>query len=152
MATKVLVLDIARARSAMIASFDADRGRFNGLARAAALYKEELAGVLAGVGAPCRLPTDAEWEWVAREGDTRSWVVPTGAWLNFRWDAVPNAFGIQLTGDDLEWVASADTPFASRGVHSGWQDQLEAVVTACGYRQEGGPDTVQCLRFALDLP
>jgi len=33
-----------------------------------------------------------------------------------------------------------------------WQERIEAVVTACGYRQHGGAGAFQAIRLALDLP
>jgi formylglycine-generating enzyme required for sulfatase activity len=169
-ATRVLPLESARALSAEVAALEIDRGRIGKLEAPVCLYANEIAGVLAGGPPGCRLPCEAEWEWVAREGGARSWVVAPEKWLAYDWSGSPNAFGVDLTSQDPEWVADAwhesyegapstavawwagAKPEVTRGVHSGWQDEIEAVVTACGYRQEGSDTAFQPMRLALDLP
>ncbi len=120
------------------------------------------------VGKKHRIPCEAEWEWVAREGGTGEWTVDPYDWINYDWEETENAFGCVLT-EWNEWVADAwhanhvgapkiakargkGVPGVTKGVHSGWQLRIEVIVTACAYRQHGGANSYESLRLALDLP
>ncbi len=151
MATRVMTLEIARALSPEIAALEVDRGRIGKLQQEVNVYPPEVAGILAGAGHGCRLPGSDEWEWVAREGGARAWLVDPIDWLNYRWDESPNAFGVHMRSD-VEWVGEAGSGVL-RGMHCGWQRTMEVVVTACGFREASPshPSFFNCLRLARDL-
>jgi len=121
-----------------------------------------------------RLLAEAEWEWVAREGGTRSWLCDPPASISFDLDPggstehYPNAFGVLHAG--LEFVADAwrrayegappdaiawkprAIPDHARGFHGSWQDELEAIRLHAGVREGKHGDDEAAVRFAIDLP
>ena len=117
-----------------------------------------------------RLPSEAEWEWVAREGGARSWIVAAAGKHGFeldRGDAPPNAWGIsRLKSHHGEIVADGwhptydGAPVDSRAwepgwpnVHRGsngcWQDDAEAFGCHAAFRAPGASGSA---RVARDLP
>lgn len=118
-----------------------------------------------------RLPSEAEWEWIAREGGSRSWIVDVAGKRGFDLDdgAEPTtSWGIgRLKSHHGEIVADAwhatydGAPDDSRpwdpngmpGVHRGcgacWQDEAEAFACHAAFR---GPGTAGAGRPARDLP
>jgi hypothetical protein len=170
LATETLLLEQARALSQEIAKIEVGRGRFAHMHEIACLLAAEVPALLAGAPAGFRLACEAEWEWTTREGGSRSWVIDPYDWLNYESRDAPNAFGVWFIADGPEWLADAwfpnhdgapstslardprAEPGVSRGVHSGWQDKTEVVVTACAYREEATATCYNRVRFARDLP
>ncbi len=124
-----------------------------------------------------RLLSEAEWEWVARQGGARSWVidVPEGVGgldLDFCDDVRENGWGIRnQKSDQGEWVADAwhdsyegapadgrrwggsgEVPGVHRGAHTCWQDDAEAVTCHVALRERAGEFQHGGVRLALDLP
>jgi formylglycine-generating enzyme required for sulfatase activity len=117
-----------------------------------------------------RLPSEAEWEWVAREGGVRSWIVDAsgkhGLELD-RGDAPANAWGIsRLKSHHGELVADSwhptydgaptdsrawdpGMPNVQRGSNGCWQDEAEAFGCHAAWRTSGAAG---CARVARDLP
>lgn len=123
-----------------------------------------------------RLLSEAEWEWIAREGGRRSWIIDVagkqGMDLDDLNEAPDNRWGIRRLKSDLgEFVADgwhssydgapADSrawepdphglPGVHRGAHTSWQDDAEAVTchAACRWDAQGCDGA---LRPARDLP
>ncbi|MDI1482409.1 hypothetical protein [Polyangium sp. y55x31] len=131
----------------------------------------ELRGVLG-----FRLLSEAEWEWVAREGGARTWLRDPPQSISLALDPArepsprPNAFGIDLLEAGLEFVADAwhegyagapadaiawqprAIPDNTRGCHGGFQDEIEAVRLHAGVREGRHGDDPAAVRFAIDLP
>ncbi|MDI1432373.1 formylglycine-generating enzyme family protein [Polyangium sorediatum] len=131
----------------------------------------ELRGVLG-----FRLLSEAEWEWIAREGGARAWLRDPPASISLALDPTrdasprPNAFGIDLLQTGLEFVADAwhegyagapddaiawhprAIPDNTRGCHGGFQDEIEAVRLHAGVREGRHGDEPAAVRFAIDLP
>jgi len=124
-----------------------------------------------------RFLAEAEWEWIAREGGARRWLLdepPSAISLDFDpargGNASPNGFGFSLLRVGLElvgdtWHQSYESapsvaiaweprvvPEHARGCHAGWQDELEAIRLHAGAREGRHGDDVAAVRFALDLP
>ena len=125
-----------------------------------------------------RLLSSAEWEWVAREGGHRSWIIDipagkTGMDIDFCDSLGENAWGIRkLKSDQGEWVADGwhpnyseapsdsfpwepkanGEPGVHRGAHTCWQSDAEAVTCHAALREEAGPYQLGAVRFGLDLP
>lgn len=123
-----------------------------------------------------RLLSEAEWEWVAREGGRRSWIIDVtgkrGMGIDDLKEAPANRWGIRRLKSDLGgfvadgWHSSyegapADSrawdpdpeglPGVHRGAHTSWQDDSEAITchAACRWNSQGCDGA---LRPALDLP
>ncbi|MDC3957340.1 formylglycine-generating enzyme family protein [Polyangium jinanense] len=131
----------------------------------------ELRGVLG-----FRLLSEAEWEWIAREGGARSWLREPPTSISLALDPArdpsphPNAFGVDLLQAGLEFVADAwhegyagapadaiawqprAIPDNTRGCHGGFQDEIEAVRLHAGVREGRHGDDPAAVRFAIDLP
>lgn len=123
-----------------------------------------------------RLLAEAEWEWIAREGGTRTWLCDPPKAISFELDPGrggeprPNAFGIDLLHAGLAFVADAwhagyegapedaiaweprAVPDNTRGCHGAWQDEMEAVRLCAGVREGRHGDDEAAVRFAIDLP
>jgi formylglycine-generating enzyme required for sulfatase activity len=122
-----------------------------------------------------RLLSDAEWEWVAREGGRRSWILDvTGKWgmgLDDMREDPANAWGIRRLKSAMgEFVADgwhpsyvgapsdsrpwdpdpSGKPGVHRGAHSCWQDDMEAVTCHAALREMASGDGA--VRAAIDLP
>lgn len=123
-----------------------------------------------------RLLSEAEWEWVAREGGRRSWLIDRPAAITFDLDpsedtcAASNAFGIRHLVSELgelvadgwnpTYAAAQPTPAPRdpdrgpgvlRGAHCSWQDAIEAMSLHVATRQPVGEDGYG-VRLALDIP
>lgn len=123
-----------------------------------------------------RLLSEAEWEWIAREGGRRSWIIDVagkrGMGLDDMREAPANRWGIRRLKSDLGelvadgWHASyegapADScawdpdpegiPGVHRGAHGCWQDDAEGVT--CHAACRGNAEACDgALRPARDLP
>ncbi len=170
-AARALDVGQAQAFSALLAAMQVEQGRrFNRVAATACLSAAEVESVIRGAPDGFRLLCEAEWEWVAREGGSRSWVEDPTNWINFKSSDEANAFGAYVTAETGDWVADAwfpshegapevavaraptGAPGMAKGAHSGWQERIEAVVTACAYREEGSTSVDRWVRLARDLP
>lgn len=123
-----------------------------------------------------RLLSEAEWEWIAREGGRRSWIIDVtgkrGMGLDDMREAPANRWGVRRLKSDVGelvadgWHSSYDgapadsgawdpnpagIPGVHRGARSCWQDDAEAVTchAACRSNSEGRDGA---LRPARDLP
>ena len=123
-----------------------------------------------------RLLSEAEWEWIAREGGARAWLCDPPASISLALDPArdpsprPNTFGIDLLRAGLEFVADGwqpghagapedaiawhprAIPDNTRGCHGGFEDVIEAVRLHAGVREGRHGDDPAAVRFALDLP
>jgi formylglycine-generating enzyme required for sulfatase activity len=134
----------------------------------------EAARALASAGA--RLPSEAEWEYVAREGGTRTWLSgdeAPRAWAERMSEGEPEPHRFEVTGLGWgEWVDDAwhDTykgapktsaawqplewPVIRRGgglASWPWQVSQEAVLCHAAMR-EPSYEGYACVRLAFDLP
>lgn len=119
---------------------------------------------------PWRLPTAAEWEWVARDGGKHAFVngaTPDDAeaacsalygkaFAPERDDAGSNGFGVwgMPWGDWVATAAKPRVPHAGRGGAAmlyPWQSD-ELMMQLAGMADDGCANEEQCLRFAIDLP
>jgi formylglycine-generating enzyme required for sulfatase activity len=124
MATHLLTVDIARSRSAPIAALEVDRGRIGKIDAPVHLYPTEIASVLAG-SPRFRLPCEAEWEWVAREGGAKQWIVDPYEWINYDWTEEANAFGVHLR------QTSSGSPTNGSRITNARQPSPSHVVVGC---------------------
>lgn len=171
LAIRPVLVEQARSLSPVLAALPVGLGRFERLDEAACIKPFEVASVLAGAPPGFRLACEAEWEWVAREGGPRSWIVHPRDWLAYEsGDDAPNAMGVQVTADFGEYCSDGwfpnhqgapslavarspePQPGVARGPHSGWEDAIEVVAVACGYREQASEDDDRWMRFACDLP
>ncbi len=118
-----------------------------------------------------RLLSEAEWEYVAREGGERSWIVDAAGKSGFdldRGDAPDNAWGIgrlksthgefvadswhptykSAPADSRAWNAKA-MPGVHRGSNGSWEDEACAFGCHASWRAQGNSG---CARPARDLP
>jgi len=122
-----------------------------------------------------RLLSDAEWEYVAREGGATSWCVRPEALQAFDVsEKSENDFGIRhLASAAGEWVAdqwhetydgapavsvtwdASETAGVHRGAHTSLQDPIEAMTAHAAFRERANPNTpfqLGGIRLAIDLP
>ncbi|MEV5410900.1 hypothetical protein AB0K60_18915 [Thermopolyspora sp. NPDC052614] len=127
-----------------------------------------------------RLLSEAEWEWMAREGGRESWLSALvrrdpkkahGVRLDQTPTAVENRWGIeQLQSDAGEWVADSwhpdfvdapeegeawdpeDRAGVKRGAHTNWQADQEAITMHCAFREQAPDGVIAGVRLARDLP
>lgn len=123
-----------------------------------------------------RMLSEAEWEWIAREGGARHWLGQSPAAISLALDPArstekhENAFGIDLVHSGLEFVADAwhqsyagapsvgiaweprAIPDHTRGCPSHWEDEMEAMRLLAGMREGRHGDEDAVVRFAIDLP
>jgi hypothetical protein len=142
--------------------------------RAARVRPSIAAGIRGALG--MRFLSEADWEWIAREGGARRWLSAPPARISLELDpaggkaSAPNAFGIDLLHGDLELVGDAwhegyegapgdgaawdprAVPDNARGCHSGWQDEMEAIRLHAGVREGKHGDDEAVVRLAIDLP
>ena len=74
----------------------------------------------------CRLPSEEEWEWVAREMSDRRWVGEVPETIDFKLRKMgfpPNALGVVI--GEMEAVADGTVV---RGVNAGWQDPTREAI------------------------
>lgn len=135
----------------------------------------EAQGIVAQLHAlGLRLPSEAEWEWIAREGeDAKSWLGDfSHAKHGLELEGTPSTdrWGVLYLANGGEWVADSwhpsyvgapsdsrawdpapdGTPGVARGCQSwGWQQRYEAVALHASFRARGN---YQLLRAAHDLP
>jgi len=124
-----------------------------------------------------RLLSEAEWEWIAREGGRRSWIVDvagrTGMQLDDFNDPAENGWGIRrLKSDHGELVADgwhpsyagapsdsrawdpdpSGSPGVLRGSHNCWQDDAEAIMCHAAVRGSADGADGAAVRLARDMP
>ncbi len=127
-----------------------------------------------------RLPSEAEWEWTAREGGRESWISgparrlpdkPHGLRLDSTPSGAENQWGVQqLQSEAGEWVADSwhadysDAPTDSRvwqpedragvkrGAHTGWIADQEAITMHCAFREQAADGVIAGIRLAIDVP
>ncbi|MCE9574764.1 MAG: hypothetical protein K8W52_16565 [Deltaproteobacteria bacterium] len=138
-------------------------------ARAPIRFEKDTATALVAM-LPFRLMTDAEWEYVAREGGALAFIngatpaqataacdaVYAAAYDPERVDAGTNGFGVWgLPWGD--WLATADAPRTPAFVRGGaamsypWQSD-ELPMQLCALGNDGCANDENGVRFALDLP
>jgi hypothetical protein len=152
-----------------------EEGNLDGADELAMVTPRRAAEIRGALG--FRFLAEAEWEWIAREGGRRRWLLdepPSAISLDLDpgrgRSAPPNAFGFALLRSGLELVgdtwhqsyASAPlvaitweprvVPEHARGCHAGWQDEMEAIRLHAGAREGRHGDDAAAVRFALDLP
>ncbi|WP_205876070.1 formylglycine-generating enzyme family protein [Mycobacterium camsae] len=126
-----------------------------------------------------RLPSEAEWEWIARAGGTRSWICgdePPDEWTEWVVDGRPDQartpFGTSAPGwgewvddgwhddyvgappDSRAWEPT-DRPVTVRGGAFAcwpWQGGGEAVLLHAASRERGSDESIHAVRLAADLP
>lgn len=123
-----------------------------------------------------RLLSEAEWEWIAREGGARSWLGDPPTAISMELDPArskapcENGFGMDMVHAGLEFVADAwhkgyegapadgvawdprAVPDHTRGCPGQWQDEMEAARLHAGVREGRHGDEDAAVRFVLDLP
>jgi formylglycine-generating enzyme required for sulfatase activity len=134
-----------------------------------------LVHILRGHG--LRLLSEAEWEWIAREGGRRSWIIDvtgrTGMALDDLREAPENGWGIRrLKSDQGELVADAwhasyagaptdsrawdpdpsGVPGVHRGAHNCWQDDAEAITCHAAVRGSADGTDGGAVRPARNMP
>jgi len=135
------------------------------------IERDAIPALLRELGA--RLPSEAEWEWVAREGGRRSWLgtVPMEPSLDLDplcapfeqngWHVLigdseavadglhPNYKGAPV--DAQPWDAG-EVPEVVRGCHDCWQDPIETIYRHVAARGALDPYSAVRLRPCFDLP